>query len=155
METQLAADLTSPHRKLTGSCLCGALQYAVDDELVYAANCHCSNCRKTTGSAFKPFVGIEFAKFSLTKGNDKRLIFGSEMAHDVHCKTCGSIVYSVVRDGQFIHVPLGTLTDEPTIRLSEHIFVASEAFWFVITDDLPQYDGHVTGTRHDAPLRQP
>ena len=46
-------------RKLAGRCLCGAVHYAVADAFVYAANCHCSNCRRTTGSAFKPSAGIE------------------------------------------------------------------------------------------------
>ena len=42
-------------RLLGGKCYCGAVQYRVADEFLYAANCHCSNCRRTTGSAFKPF----------------------------------------------------------------------------------------------------
>jgi hypothetical protein len=31
---------------------CGAMEYTVADALLYAANCHCSNCRRKTGSAF-------------------------------------------------------------------------------------------------------
>ncbi len=46
-------------------CLCGARQYAVRDEFRYAANCHCSNCRRATGAAFKPFAGIERDKLRL------------------------------------------------------------------------------------------
>jgi hypothetical protein len=49
---------TMKRRTLAGRCYCGAVQYAVADEFAYAANCHCSNCRRTTGSAFKPFAGI-------------------------------------------------------------------------------------------------
>ena len=43
---------------LAGECFCRAVRYAVADEFAYALNCHCSNCRRTTGSAFKPFAGI-------------------------------------------------------------------------------------------------
>ncbi|MET3580750.1 hypothetical protein ABID19_003789 [Mesorhizobium robiniae] len=130
-------------RTLAGKCLCGAVQYAVADEFLYAANCHCSNCRRTTGSAFKPFAGIERERLSLTEGDDNLLIFGDETGHDTHCKTCGSLLYSVVRDGAFVHVAMGTLVDEPTIRPTHHIFVGSKAKWFTITDDLPQYEEHV------------
>ena len=130
-------------RKLAGKCLCGAVHYAVADEFVYAANCHCSNCRRATGSAFKPFAGIERDKFTVTKGEDSLMIFGDENSNDTHCKVCGSLLYSVVRDGAFVHVAMGTLVDDPTIRPTEHIFVGSKAPWFTITDDLPQYDGHV------------
>jgi hypothetical protein len=45
-------------RILAGECFCGAVRYAVADSFEYALNCHCSNCRRTTGSAFKPFAGI-------------------------------------------------------------------------------------------------
>ncbi|MER8389042.1 GFA family protein [Mesorhizobium sp. M0166] len=123
-------------------CLCGAVQYAVADAFVYAANCHCSNCRRTTGSAFKPLAGIERDRLSLASGEDNLMIFGDETGHNAHCKTCGSLLYSVVRDGAFVHVAMGTLVDEPTIRPTQHIFVGSKAKWFTITDDLPQYREH-------------
>jgi hypothetical protein len=131
-------------RKLAGKCLCGAVHYAVTDEFVYAANCHCSNCRRTTGSAFKPFAGIGRDKLRITEGNDNLMIFGDENANDTHCRLCGSLLYSVVRDGAYVHVAMGTLADDPTIRPTVHIFVGSKAPWFTITDDLPQYEGHVT-----------
>lgn len=126
---------------LAGGCLCGAVRYAVKDEFVYALNCHCSNCRRSTGSAFKPFAGIERGKLRITQGEDSVLIFGDEHAsHDVRCKMCGSLMFSVVRGGEYVHVTLGTLADTPTIRPSAHIFVRSKAPWYSITDQLPQYD---------------
>ena len=126
--------------KLTGSCLCGEVSYAVEDEFLYALNCHCTKCRRATGSAFKPFAGIERSKLRLTTGEGTLLIFGGSNAHDAHCKLCGSLLYSVVRNGEFVHVTLGTLVDAPTIRPTAHIFVGSKAPWFIITDDLPQHE---------------
>jgi hypothetical protein len=69
------------------------------------------------------------------------MIYGDE--NDAHCKVCGSLLYSVVRDGTFVHVAMGTLIDDPTIRPTAHIFVGSKARRFTITDDLPQYEEHV------------
>jgi hypothetical protein len=126
-------------RTLSGKCLCGAVAYAVADQFVYAADCHCSNCRRATGSAFKPFAGIERERLRITKGADSLMIFGDSNANDTHRKLCGSLLYSLVRDGRFVHVALGTLVDEPAIRPTRHIFVGSKAPWFTITGDLPQY----------------
>src|ERR1700732_18593 len=100
-------------RLLAGTWFCGAVAYTVPDEFLYAANCHCSNCRRTTGSAFKPFAGIERDKFTITKGEDDRMIFGDKNSHDAHCRQCGSLLYSVVRDGAWVHVAMGTLVDDP------------------------------------------
>ncbi|MDQ0611969.1 hypothetical protein QFZ83_006140 [Variovorax sp. W1I1] len=138
--------MTSPRtttvRTLAGKCLCGAVHYAVADEFTYALNCHCADCRRATGSAFKPFAGIERHKLSITQGADTLLIHGEEDAGDIHCGKCGSFLYSVVREGMFVHVTLGTLVDDPTIRPSAHIFVGSKAPWFAINDNLPQHQGH-------------
>lgn len=128
-------------KALRGQCLCGDVQYTVADAFLYALNCHCSLCRRATGSAFKAFAGIERHQLQIVQGADRLLIFGGTIDHDAHCGRCGSLLYSQVRDGQYLHVTLGTLVDSPTIRPSAHIFVGSKAPWFTITDDLPQHEG--------------
>jgi hypothetical protein len=127
---------------LEGRCECGAVRYRVADEFKYAANCHCSNCRAATGSAFKPFAGIERQKLEVTAGGDDLLIWGDDDGNHTRCGVCGSMLYSVVRDGEWVHVALGSLADAPSIRPTEHIFVGSKAPWFEITDDLPQHAEH-------------
>ena len=131
-------------RALAGSCQCGAVRYAVADEFIYAANCHCSQCRAATGSAFKAFAGIEREKLEVTDGGEHVAVFGEQDANDTRCAVCGGFLFSVVRDGAFVHVAMGSLVDAPTIRPTEHIFVGSKAAWFEITDDLPQFDEHST-----------
>ena len=125
-------------RSLAGACECRAVRYAVADEFLYAANCHCSRCRAGTGSAFKPFAGIERDKLRITDGSDRLLVFGDEDGNHTRCGVCGSLLFSVVREGGYVHVAMGSLVDEPGIRPTEHIFVGSKAPWFEITDDLPQ-----------------
>jgi hypothetical protein len=60
------------------------------------------------------------------------------------CAACGSLLFSVVREGAYVHVAMGSLVDAPSIRPTEHIFVGSKAPWFDITDDLPQFEEHAT-----------
>jgi hypothetical protein len=127
-------------RMLAGKCRCGAVRYEVADEFRYAANCHCSECRAATGSAFKAFAGIERDKLAVTEGQDQLAVFGEEDLNDTRCAACGSFLYSVVREGDWVHVAMGSLVDDPSIRPSEHIYVGSKARWFEITDELPQSD---------------
>ena len=129
---------------LAGKCECGAVRYSVADEFLYASNCHCSRCRAATGSAFKPFAGIERKKLQITNGADGLLIVGEETLNDTRCAKCGSLLFSVVRDGAYVHVALGSLVDAPSMRPTKHIFVGSKAPWFEITDDLPQFEEHAT-----------
>ena len=127
--------------QLAGQCLCGAVRYTVADEFSYSLICHCSQCRRATGSAFKPFAGIERHKLTLVSGESSVMRYGDATTHDIHCRHCGSLLYSVVRESAYAHVTLGTLVDSPAIRPTAHIFVGSKAPWFTITDDLPQHTG--------------
>jgi hypothetical protein len=127
---------------LIGRCECGTVRYRVADEFRYALNCHCSRCRAATGSAFKPFAGIEREKLEITEGEDALLVHGEADLNDTRCRQCGSLLFSVVRDGAYVHVALGSLVDAPSIRPAAHIFVGSKAPWFEITDDLPQFEEH-------------
>ena len=129
---------------LTGKCECGAVRYRVEDAFRYAMNCHCSRCRAATGSAFKAFAGIERDKLELTDASENLLVVGDDDLNDTRCGACGSLLFSVVRDGAYMHVALGSLVDAPSIRPAKHIFVGSKAPWFEITDDLPQFDEYPT-----------
>lgn len=107
-------------------------------------NCHCSRCRAATGSAFKPFAGIEREKLEITDGQDKLLVFGAQELNHTRCWVCGSLLYSVVREGAYVHVAMGSLVDAPSTTPTSHIFVGSKAPWFEITDELPQFDEYPT-----------
>ena len=130
-----------PAKRLFGTCLCQQVAYAVDDAFEYAVNCHCSNCRRLTGAAFKPLAGIASGKLTLVRGADAVLRYGEGASYNIGCRTCGAFLYAVVRNGAYVHVAMGTLVDTPRIRPTAHIFVGSKAPWFTITDDLPQHEG--------------
>jgi hypothetical protein len=142
----MGAELPSERnpRVLVGKCECGTVRYRVADEFLYAANCHCSNCRAATGSAFKAFAGIEREKLEITDGLDTLLVVGDEDSNHTRCAACGAFLFSVVRNGDYAHVAMGSLMDAPTIRPTEHIFVGSKAPWFEITDNLPQFEEYAT-----------
>lgn len=123
-----------------GRCCCGAVRYAVEGAFAYALNCHCSQCRRVTGAAFKPFAGIARECLVVTQGEDALLVMGTAENNNTSCGRCGSLLFSVVRDGAYVHVTLGTLEGDPGIRPSAHIFVGSKAPWFEMGDDLPRYE---------------
>jgi hypothetical protein len=114
------------------------VRYEVVDAFLYAANCHCSRCRAATGSAFKAFAGIGREELEVIEGSELLLVYGDDDLNDTRCGRCGSLLFSVVREGEYVHVAMGSLVNTPSIRPTEHIFVGSKAPWFDITDDLPQ-----------------
>ena len=131
--------MNPPEKKLAGACYCRTVTYLVADAFEYALICHCTDCQRSTGSAFKPFGAIATAKLIVTSGDTDIARFGDERTHNAFCERCGSLLYSLVRDAEYVHVTYGTLIDAPTRMPSAHIFVRSKAPWHVIGDDLPQF----------------
>ncbi len=127
---------------ITGGCLCGAVGYSVEGPFLYAGYCHCTRCRTASGSAFSTFAGVGKDGLRIMQGEGSITVFKRNEDNLVsRCSVCGSRLFSLVRNGQFFHVAMGTLLDDPGIRPSFHIFVGSKAPWHKITDELPQYPG--------------
>ncbi len=126
---------------IRGSCLCGKVRYEVRGPLAPAINCHCSMCRKAHGAAFGTYARLATKDFTLTAGAD--CVASHSSSSDVtrtFCRHCGSSLQFIraTRPDSF-SLALGTLDDDPGVRPSMHMFTASKASWYDITDDLPQH----------------
>jgi hypothetical protein len=130
--------MTEPRPYLKAQCLCGELQFEVADDFQYAFYCHCSLCRKRTGSAFAAIAGIDAKHMKVTKGEALKDGKNSD-GYRALCGQCFTPLFSVLMNRQRAHVNLGTLQDAPTRKPDHHIYVASKASWYQIADDLPQF----------------
>ncbi len=131
-------------RCLRGECYCRAVSFTVQDTFEYAFCCHCGECRRRTGAASKPFAGAPASALKVIAGADAVMRLGEGGGYHASCGKCGSLLYSLVRTGAYVHVPLGALIDPPTIMPKAHIFVGSKAPWDVICDGLPQFEAFPT-----------
>lgn len=128
-------------KELRGRCLCGAVEYAVPDSFKYAGYCHCSECRRFSGSAFSAFGGISEADFRLLKGAEAITHYKkSENTTLAFCRICGSSLYGEKPNLGLLHLRLGTLGEAPSLTPQFHSFVGSKAPWHEITDKLPQFE---------------
>ena len=133
---------------LKGSCLCGALKFVVTGEPTRFYHCHCSRCRKFTGSAHASNILINPEFFEWLDGEDQVGRFEHPEAKHFatcFCKRCGSSLPWLGKSGATIVIPAGTLDDDPGVRTAAHIFVASKAPWVEIGDDCPQFDEYPPG----------
>ena len=131
-------------RLLRGECYCRTVSFTVRDAFEYALYCHCGECRRRTGAASKPFAGAPADSLSITGGAESILRLGEGIGYHASCGKCGSLLYSLVRDGAYVHVAMGALIDAPTITPTAHIFVGSKAPWDVICDGLRQFEAFPT-----------
>jgi len=128
---------------IRGSCLCGEVRYEVRGSPSEMYYCHCSMCRKATGSSFATNMLVDKRDFVVTDGQELIKAYRSSVGeHRLFCSECGSPVYSeaLARPGQ-VSVRCGLLDDDPVIRPSLHIHVQSKAPWSEIHDSLACFDG--------------
>jgi hypothetical protein len=104
-------------------------------------HCHCSMCRKATGAAFRTRAAVRPGSFHWIVGEDLVSRYPSSPGETrTFCRVCGATLATFLGDPPHaIGLPLGTLDDDPGVRPSAHVFVASKAPWFEITDELPRF----------------
>jgi hypothetical protein len=128
---------------VSGSCLCGAVRYRVDGRISELVLCHCTKCRKANGSAFHAGAVCRKSRFRWEAGEDAVTEYRTDSGYTTRfCATCGSPVPCPLDDRPYVVLHGGALDQDPGSRPRCHIFVASRAPWFEITDALERYDAH-------------
>ena len=122
-----------------GSCLCGGVEFEIEGNVSPMEYCHCSRCRKTSGSAFSTALLTASQSLRWVKGRDLISSFQLDTGfrHDF-CRVCGSPTPWPDQE-KVTPVPAGCLADDPGSRPFRHAFCGSKAPWFEISDDLPQF----------------
>jgi hypothetical protein len=142
-----------------GSCLCGQITYRLTAKLGDFGYCHCTSCRKSSGSAHAANAPIDRAAFHLLQGQDVLREYESTPGKfRAFCSHCGSPLYAYLMvSPEVIRIRLGSL-DTPFMKQPQaHTWVSDKARWEPIADGIPQFDTwapksvlHQRGSRQDA-----
>lgn len=125
----------------TGHCHCGGVSYAFDGRPLKATYCHCSLCRRMTGSAFAPWCEVPGADLRWS-GRDRLKTYAlTDRLAILFCRECGApLVATHSKWPETAFLLMGALESDPGIAPEYHIFAGSRAPWHEITDALPQYE---------------
>ena len=129
---------------LRGHCLCEGVTFEVAEAVGPFELCHCSRCRRASGSAFVAGLGVRVSDFKLVSGAElirsyEAPILEHPPAYRVaFCSRCGSPVPSPPPGARWFEIPAGLLNDDPGCRPDRHIYVDYKIDWDEISDGLPQ-----------------
>ena len=127
---------------IKGSCLCGSVQFAVTPPFSVFRYCHCSRCRKASGSAHAANLFVPRAQFRWLKGESavKRYDLRESQRFSVwFCGECGTRVPHDVRTRDDVLIPAGVLDADPQMRPENSIFWDSKAPWYVEPGEMPRF----------------
>lgn len=114
----------------SGRCLCGSVRFTIHGPLSDLYQCHCSQCRRSTGSAANASTLVKAEQLSWLAGEDTITRYLDDSGYRVHfCSQCGSPVPNPVGDGRFWWVPAGLLDEPQQLKVVAHLFTDSKAAW--------------------------
>ena len=126
-----------------GECNCSAVAFEIDADLSDIVICHCSICRRSTGSRGIAVVVTGNESFRWTRGEDNIATWkkpGTDW-QTWFCRTCGSSLPGK-NDDMRMFVPAGLIAEGgESLRVAHHIYVDSRAAWDVIGDAGTQHPG--------------
>jgi len=125
--------------KLSGRCFCRAVTWSLGSEPLWAAHCHCEDCRRAASSDYVSWLGVLRTDLSWT-GPIERFTSSPGVTRGF-CKECGSPAFfqtEVFPDET--HLYAATLEDPSQYRPTAHIFWAQRVPWLQVWDSLPKHD---------------
>jgi hypothetical protein len=131
------------HNTIRGSCLCGQVKFELTPPFLFFQYCHCSRCRKISGSAHAANIFVVKEQFEWTSGEDlvrRYELPGAKYFCTGFCSVCGSRLPWRSRNGEFVLVPAGSLDQDPGARPERNIYWSSRAPWYVDVSHLPTFD---------------
>jgi hypothetical protein len=131
---------------LSGGCLCGDISYSARGPWLRFVHCHCSRCRKATGTghATNVFTAPDHLTWQTGEADLVRFDLASaESFATVFCPRCGSPLPHLTRSGEVWVIPAGSLNDPPPLSPTGRIYWASRTAWSCEGDSLTRYSGQI------------
>mgnify|MGYP003577264693 CR=1 FL=1 len=128
--------------KLKGSCLCGAVKYEATGDPARFYHCHCSRCRKATGTGHATNLFLEPGQLKWVSGEEQVRSFKVPEAvgyTNFFCTTCGSRLPRHRSNPDVVMIPAGSLDEEAPITPQARIFLGSRSRWSCAGDTLPAH----------------
>lgn len=124
---------------LTGGCYCGAIRYQTPGPVSNQANCHCSQCRGTTGAPCVAWFTVPRDQFQLLSGMPTSFR-SSNYATRSFCPICGTqISFADDNLGSEIDITTCSLDDPMLAPPHHHIYTDSQVGWLTLGDGLPTF----------------
>ena len=129
--------------------MCGAVQLEIHGPITSIIHCHCSKCRKSSGTAYATNGFVAASDLKITAGEPLLASFESSPGkHRYFCKVCASPVYSSNQAlPEKLRLRLGILDTPITERPISHNFVSSAANWDDLDANLPRSDSYEPGRK--------
>lgn len=124
---------------LTGRCFCKAVHWTSEPHILWAALCHCEDCRRAASSDYVSWFGVK--RHTIKWTGPRKVYSSSSMVERSFCKECGSPLSfetSIFEDET--HLYAVTLDNPEIYKPTAHIFWSERLHWVNVFDELPTHE---------------
>ncbi|MBI3244901.1 MAG: GFA family protein [Deltaproteobacteria bacterium] len=126
----------------TGGCMCGAVRYECATEPLMAANCHCLDCQRATGSAYASVFFVPKSAVKITgevKYYESKGDSGSSIRRGF-CPTCGSRLFGLPAVmSENMGIMAGSLDDSSSHKPAIDIYTSSAQPWDYMNPEVAKF----------------
>ena len=124
---------------MKGSCLRGQCVFEIQGDLGPVGKCHCTKCRKMSGTGSNAVFWNHPENFEWLCGEDNAKQYNLRDGwRSIFCNDCGPPLPALV-GGKIWVVPAGLMDEGPNVGVRGHIWVETKPNWEIIGDDAPQF----------------
>jgi hypothetical protein len=132
--------------QIDGGCHCGHVTYEAEIDPEKVVICHCTDCQKLTGSAYRVTALMRTSTLRLTANPPKVYTkYGDNGRARLQsfCPECGSPLFTTGdgEDAATTGIRVGTINQRRELKPSRQIWCRSALRWINDIDDLPGVDG--------------
>lgn len=128
----------------TGGCLCGAIRYEIKSDPVRVANCHCDDCRRSSGSPFATNVFVNADDLVVLQGSPKSFQHLTDSGNTMtkqFCGDCGAPLFGGSSGGSaFRAVRVGSIDDASFVRPMIDVFASKALPFTILSDDTEHFE---------------
>lgn len=133
-------------KNMKGSCLCGAIEYEIDQLDMPISHCHCRTCRKAHAAAFSSTAGVMREHFRWLKGQEKLSAFESSPGKlRYFCSVCASHLMAERPAQPHVIVRVATLDEDPNSKPTMHIWCSHDVPWLQDDENVSFYQEWQSG----------
>lgn len=129
--------------KVEGACYCGNIRFEADVDPDNVSLCHCTDCQRLSGTAFRVSAPAPADRFKITRGTPKEYIKTAASGArriQAFCGDCGSALYATAVGGDKpYNIRTGTLRQRAELVPVKQIWCDSALPWMPPLDSMPRW----------------
>ncbi len=127
----------------TGQCLCGEIKYTVSSAPIHMAQCHCDDCRRSSGTGHASYAFCKKDDVHIegkTSSYDSTSDTGSVITR-YFCPKCGSCLFGIDSTAvNIVGVTAGTLNESDWFKADAIVYNKKKPKWDFMDESIPAFE---------------